>query len=102
MLYMPDDTVKCCRCYTGIPLCQRMYFCDQHYPCNSNRDRITYSHTMALQDVILQGTGIFFRDLGVTQRTEACIDAINSAMLRNDLIYICAACSNAGGHFRDD
>ena len=61
---------------------------NQHQARNVQGNGITDTNAMALEDLMLQYPGVFFRNAGIRQDAETCIDAINSIAFSYYLLYV--------------
>src|SRR5579859_4309360 len=69
-----------------------MDLCDQHDPGYFRRNRLPHPDAMALQDLMLQDAGIFFRYLGVGENAKSRVDAIDGLLPANDSGHLRLAC----------
>src|SRR5258708_19924952 len=73
---MPDYAFQGFQLDAGITPGQGMYLGDQHNFGYFDGDGLPYSYAMTLEDLMLQGAGIFFRDPGIGQDAEAGVHAV--------------------------
>src|SRR5678815_6143219 len=77
LLNMPQYALEGGLLHARIALAKGMHLGDEHEPRYVQRNRITNAYTMALQDFILQGGGIFFVDARVGEDAKSGIHAIH-------------------------
>src|SRR5690349_17747870 len=94
ILDMPDNSLQGLRLHAGIPTRQRMHFGNEHDLRNFNRYRVSNTYAMALQDLMLQGPGILFRNMRIGQDAKTCIDPVNCFIIFYDTLYMLPAGSN--------
>ncbi len=95
---MPEDTLQGFGLNARKALRQGMHFGDHHDFGQFHRDGIAYTHTVALQYLVLEHAGIGFRYGGIGKDAETGIDTIHGCLLTHDLGNLLFA----GPDFPDD
>ena len=84
---MPDDPFQGGQLYPAETLGQGLHFGDEHDLRHFNRDRVAYTHAMALEYFILECGGVFRRYGCIGQDTEAGIYTIHGFLFGYDLFH---------------
>src|ERR1700722_8499284 len=95
---MPANSLQRFPLNTGITLGQGMHLGDQHEFGYFRRNGVPYPYTMALQDLMLQGTGVCFGNLGICEDAKAGINPINGRVSSDDIRHMLLA----GSYFMND